>query len=53
MQSGIDMADPPDFIFISARQEQRRSVSGTAPAGYYRFADAGGHMLYRRIDVAA
>jgi hypothetical protein len=48
VQAGIG-DNPPDFILISARQEVRRSQPGTAPPGYQRVAEAGGHGLYRRV----
>lgn len=47
-QSDI-LDNPPDFILISARQEQRRSKPDTAPPGYHRVAQTGGHMLYKRV----
>lgn len=48
-QTGISDTNPPDFILISARQEQRRSQPGAVPPGYHRVAEAGGHMLYKHV----
>jgi hypothetical protein len=48
-QIGISDANPPDFILISARQEQRRSQPGTDPPDYRRVAESGGHILYKHV----
>ncbi|MFN0080382.1 MAG: hypothetical protein ACKVY0_28270 [Prosthecobacter sp.] len=47
--TGISDDRPPDFILISARQEQHRAQPGAVPPGYRRTAAAGGHLLYKRV----